>query len=246
MESSPGWRLHGKELFTHGTERTKRRALYVGHAQFTGVLYWICGHTSINICMIAYGSVQFETLHSQSATVCRGCIFISVNLNRTWPLTPSCLSLSLFVPSLSLSLSLFFPSLSPAESIARADGEPKCCLFSFTQKFQASRVLRAQLWVNLRAADEATTVFLQISRLMPVTDGRSRHVRIRSLKLEVSAGVSSWQSIDVKQVLTVWLRQPETNWGIEINAFDLRGNDLAVTSTESGEEGLVRGAATPP
>ncbi|CAJ1078712.1 growth/differentiation factor 8 [Xyrichtys novacula] len=123
------------------------------------------------------------------------------------------------------------------ESIVQVDEEPKCCFFSFTQKFQANRIVRAQLWVHLRQAEEATTVFLQISRLMPVTDG-SRHIRIRSLKIDVNAGVSSWQSIDVKQVLTVWLRQPETNWGIEINAFDSRGNDLAVTSAEPGEEGL--------
>lgn len=133
---------------------------------------------------------------------------------------------------------LLFLCLSPAEAIVQVDGEPKCCLFSFTQKFQASRIVRAQLWVHLRQTDEATTVFLQISRLMPVTDG-NRHIRIRSLKIDVNAGVSSWQSIDVKQVLTVWLRQPETNWGIEINAFDSRGNDLAVTSAEPGEEGLV-------
>lgn len=130
------------------------------------------------------------------------------------------------------------PSLSPAESIVQVDGEPKCCFFSFTQKFQANRIVRAQLWVHLRPAVEATTVFLQISRLMPVTDG-NRHIRIRSLKIDVNAGVSSWQSIDVKQVLSVWLRQPETNWGIEINAFDSRGNDLAVTSAEPGEDGLV-------
>nr|AEZ53141.1 myostatin [Epinephelus lanceolatus] len=123
------------------------------------------------------------------------------------------------------------------ESVVQADGEPKCCLFSFTQKFQANRIVRAQLWVHLRPADEASTVFLQISRLMPVTDG-SRHIRIRSLKIDVNAGVSSWQSIDVTQVLTVWVRQPETNWGIEINAFDSRGNDLAVTSAEPGEDGL--------
>nr|QFQ50666.1 myostatin [Trachinotus mookalee] len=123
------------------------------------------------------------------------------------------------------------------EPVVQVDGEPKCCFFSFTQKFQASRIMRAQLWVHLRPAEEATTVFLQISRLMPVTDG-NRHIRIRSLKIDVNSGVSSWQSIDVKQVMTVWLRQPETNWGIEINAFDSRGNDLAVTSAEPGEEGL--------
>lgn len=126
----------------------------------------------------------------------------------------------------------------PADPLVQVDGEPRCCFFSITQKFQPSRIVRAQLWVYLRPATEPTTVFLQISRLTPLTDG-TRHIRIRSLKIDVNAGISSWQSIDVKQVLSVWLRQPETNWGIEIFAFDSRGNDLAVTSSEPGEEGLV-------
>ncbi|XP_056611483.1 growth/differentiation factor 8 [Triplophysa dalaica] len=124
------------------------------------------------------------------------------------------------------------------DPIVQVDHKPKCCFFSFNPKIQASRILRAQLWVHLRPAEEATTVFLQISRLMPVTDG-GRHIRIRSLKIDVNAGITSWQSIDVKQVLTVWLRQPETNWGIEINAYDAKGNDLAVTSAEAGEDGLL-------
>ncbi|NP_001117021.1 growth/differentiation factor 8 precursor [Salmo salar] len=120
------------------------------------------------------------------------------------------------------------------QSIVQVDRKPKCCLFSFSSKIQVNRIVHAQLWVHLLPADEVTTVFLQISRLMPVTDG-GRHIGIRSLKIDVNAGVSSWQSIDVKQVLSVWLRQPETNWGIEINAFDSKGNDLAVTSAEAGE-----------
>ncbi|XP_051563918.1 growth/differentiation factor 8 [Myxocyprinus asiaticus] len=124
------------------------------------------------------------------------------------------------------------------DPIVQVDRKPKCCFFSFSPKIQANRIVRAQLWVHLRPAEEATTVFLQISRLMPVTDG-GRHIRIRSLKIDVKSGVTSWQSIDVKQVLTVWLRQPETNWGIEINAYDAKGNDLAVTSAETGEDGLL-------
>ncbi|XP_028291732.1 growth/differentiation factor 8 [Gouania willdenowi] len=123
------------------------------------------------------------------------------------------------------------------DTVVQMEGEPKCCFFTFNQKMHANRIVRAQLWVHLRPAAEATTVFLQISRLTPVAEG-NRHIHIRSLKIDVNAGVSSWQSIDVKQVLSVWLRQPETNWGIEINAFDSRGNDLAVTSPGLGEDGL--------
>lgn len=76
-------------------------------------------------------------------------------------------------------------------------------------------------------------MFLKISRLMPASDG-TRLVGIRSLKIDVSAGVGSWKSIDVKQLVAVWLRQPETNWGIQISAFDSKGDDLAMTSTEEG------------
>ncbi|XP_012691946.1 growth/differentiation factor 8 [Clupea harengus] len=122
------------------------------------------------------------------------------------------------------------------DPIVQVDRKPKCCFFSFSPKIQPIRIVKAQLWVHLRPADEDTTVFLQISRLMPVTDG-NRH-RIRSLKIDVKAGTKSWQSIDVKQVLTVWLKQPETNRGIEINAYDAKGTDLAVTSSEPGDEGL--------
>nr|AOT81868.1 myostatin [Carassius sp. YY-2016] len=124
------------------------------------------------------------------------------------------------------------------DPIVQVDRKPTCCFFSFSPKIQANRIVRAQLWVHLRPAEEATTVFLQISRLTPVADG-GRHIRIRSLKIDVNAAVASWQSIDVKQVLTVWLRQPETNWGIEISAYDAKGNDLAVTSAEPGEDGLL-------
>lgn len=84
-----------------------------------------------------------------------------------------------------------------------------------------------------------TTVFLQISRLKPAKEGNSTRVRIRSLKIDTDAGSGSWQSVDIKSLLQAWLRQPETNYGIEINAYDSKGEDLAVTLAEPGEEGLV-------
>ncbi|XP_061572270.1 growth/differentiation factor 8-like [Cololabis saira] len=115
-----------------------------------------------------------------------------------------------------------------------------CCLFSLSPKIQPRNILRAQLWVHLRPADKLTTIFLQISRLKPGTgsEGNTTRVRIRSLKIEMNTGAGSWQSVDIKSLLQVWLRQPETSYGLEINAFNSRGEDLAVTSAEPGEEGL--------
>ncbi|XP_062862483.1 growth/differentiation factor 8 [Trichomycterus rosablanca] len=125
------------------------------------------------------------------------------------------------------------------DPIVQLHQKPKCCFFSFSPKIQTSRIVRAQLWVHLRPVEEATTIFLQISRLMPIADGKKQTIKLRSLKVDVSAGVKSWQSIDVKQVVVGWMRQPESNWGIEINAYDAKGSDVAVTSAEPGEEGLL-------
>ncbi|RVE75093.1 hypothetical protein OJAV_G00013350 [Oryzias javanicus] len=123
------------------------------------------------------------------------------------------------------------------DSVAQ-DELSSCCLFSLSPKIQPKNIQSAQLWVHLRPAHMVSTVFLQVSRLRPGKDGNSTRVRVRSLRIDADAGASSWQSIDIKSVLQAWLRQLETNYGIEINAFDSRGADLAVTSAEPGEEGL--------
>ncbi|KAF4094016.1 hypothetical protein AMELA_G00008260 [Ameiurus melas] len=127
---------------------------------------------------------------------------------------------------------------SEPEPIVQVDGKPNCCFFKFSPKLMFTKVLKAQLWVYLRPLQQTSTVYLQILRLKPVTDQGSRHIRIRSLKIELNSRSGYWQSIDFKHVLQNWFKQPHTNWGIDINAFDESGNDLAVTSLRPGEEGL--------
>uniref|UniRef100_A0A452HGS7 TGF-beta propeptide domain-containing protein n=1 Tax=Gopherus agassizii TaxID=38772 RepID=A0A452HGS7_9SAUR len=118
-------------------------------------------------------------------------------------------------------------------------GNPHCCYFNFSPKIMFTKVVKAQLWVYLRPVQHTSTVYLQILRLKPVTEEGSRHIRIRSLKIDLHSRLGHWQSIDFKHVLQNWFKQPQNNWGIEINAFDPNGNDLAVTSLGPGAEGLV-------
>lgn len=139
------------------------------------------------------------------------------------------------------------PSLLSADPAVQTDGSPLCCHFHFSPKVMFTKVLKAQLWVYLRPVPRPATVYLQILRLKPLTGegtaggggGGRRHIRIRSLKIELHSRSGHWQSIDFKQVLHSWFRQPQSNWGIEINAFDPSGTDLAVTSLGPGAEGLV-------
>ncbi|XP_014007051.1 growth/differentiation factor 8 [Salmo salar] len=121
--------------------------------------------------------------------------------------------------------------------MSQQEGIPSCCFFNLSPKIRPNNILHAQLWVHLRPADTVTTVFLQISRIKATTEGNSR-IRILSLKIDVASGASSWQSVDINQLLKTWLRQPETHYGLEIKAYDSKGQDLAVTVAELGEEGL--------
>lgn len=99
-------------------------------------------------------------------------------------------------------------------------------------------IVKAQLWIHLRLGKEASTVFMQISRLQTTFHTNPRPT-ILSLKIDTDAQTNPWQSIDMKQLLQSWLKQPESNFGIEIKAYNSQGKDLAVTSAELGEEGLV-------
>ncbi|XP_060033564.1 growth/differentiation factor 8 isoform X2 [Erinaceus europaeus] len=135
----------------------------------------------------------------------------------------------------------------PTESdlLMQAEGKHKCCFFKFSSKIQYNKVVKAQLWIYLSPVKSPTTVFVQILRLIkPMKDG-TRYTGIRSLKLDMSPGTGIWQSIDVKTVLQNWLKQPESNLGIEIKALDEDGHDLAVTFPGPGEDGLVH-CHTPP
>ncbi|PKK17512.1 growth/differentiation factor 11 [Columba livia] len=125
-----------------------------------------------------------------------------------------------------------------ADPVVQIEGNPHCCFFNFSPKVMFTKVVKAQLWVYLRPVQHTSTVYLQILRLKPVTDEGSRHIRIRSLKIDLNSRLGHWQSIDFKHVLQNWFKQPQNNWGIEINAFDPNGNDLAVTSLGPGAEGL--------
>lgn len=127
----------------------------------------------------------------------------------------------------------------PADPVVQIEGNPHCCFFNFSPKIMFTKVVKAQLWVYLRPVQHTSTVYLQILRLKPVTEDGSRHIRIRSLKIDLNSRIGHWQSIDFKHVLQNWFKQPQNNWGIEINAFDPNGNDLAVTSLGPGAEGLV-------
>ncbi|XP_005062668.1 PREDICTED: growth/differentiation factor 11, partial [Ficedula albicollis] len=106
-----------------------------------------------------------------------------------------------------------------ADPVVQIEGNPHCCFFNFSPKIMFTKVVKAQLWVYLRPVQHTSTVYLQILRLKPVTDEGSRHIRIRSLKIELNSRAGHWQSIDFKHVLQNWFKQPHNNWGIEINAF---------------------------
>ncbi|XP_066509517.1 myostatin a [Hoplias malabaricus] len=117
------------------------------------------------------------------------------------------------------------------QGMVQGNGAPRCCLFSLSPKILPDNVVKAQLWFHLRLGREATTVSMQLS-------GLSSSSNIHSLSLDVDSHTSPWQSVDMKQPLQAWLQRPNSSFGVQIKALDTHGKDLAITSAESGEEGL--------
>ncbi|XP_078536504.1 growth/differentiation factor 8 [Lissotriton helveticus] len=123
------------------------------------------------------------------------------------------------------------------ESYTHLQIKPKCCFFKLSSKIQHNKVMKAQLWIYLKPLPKPTKVCVQILRLIkPLRDG-TRLTGIRSLKLDMpNTGI--WQSIDVKSIVQNWLKQPESNLGIEIKASDEAGRELPITYQGRNDDGL--------
>ncbi|KAM4626160.1 growth/differentiation factor 8-like [Discoglossus pictus] len=126
----------------------------------------------------------------------------------------------------------------PTEPDFPTADKTKCCFFKFSSIIQYNKIAKAQLWIYLKPVPKHMTVVLQIYRIIkPLKDG-TRHTGIRTLKIEMSSGSGVWKSIDVKTVLQNWLKQPESNLGLEIKASDENGRELPVSYQGSNEDGL--------
>ncbi|XP_068103008.1 growth/differentiation factor 8-like [Hyperolius riggenbachi] len=110
----------------------------------------------------------------------------------------------------------------------------KCCYFKLSSKIQPTKISKAQLWIHLKPVQIPTTVVMQILRLVKPFKDDIKQIGIRTLKLDLNSGPGTWHSFDVKTVLQNWLKQPETNLGIEIKAFTGNGEDLVITNNENG------------
>ncbi|XP_069471763.1 growth/differentiation factor 8 [Ambystoma mexicanum] len=114
---------------------------------------------------------------------------------------------------------------------------PKCCFFRLSSKIQHNKVLKAQLWIYLKPPLKPAKATVQILRLIRPSREGARFTPIRTLKLDVpSTGI--WQSIDVKSIVQNWLKQPESNLGVEIKVSDETGRELAFTYQDKSDEGL--------
>ncbi|XP_066433193.1 growth/differentiation factor 8-like [Eleutherodactylus coqui] len=114
----------------------------------------------------------------------------------------------------------------------------KCCYFKFSSIIQYNKIAKAQLWIYLKPVQKRTTVFIQTFRLPRYVNDNLRSTGIRPLKLEMNPGPGIWKSIDVKTALQNWLKQLESNIGIEVKATDENGRDIPVGHRGSNEDGM--------
>ncbi|CAJ0967088.1 unnamed protein product, partial [Ranitomeya imitator] len=124
--------------------------------------------------------------------------------------------------------------------------KPKCCYFKFSSIMQYNKIAKAQLWIYLKPVQKRTTVFIQTFRSPRYLNDNLRSTGIRPLKLEMNPGPGIWKNIDVKNALQNWLKQLESNIGIEIKATDENGRDIPVGYRGSSEGGMAQFVAARP
>ncbi|XP_067124995.1 growth/differentiation factor 8 [Centruroides vittatus] len=109
--------------------------------------------------------------------------------------------------------------------------------FKFSANVINSHVTGAHLWLYIRPTPSsldsiAWIVVYQVMR--GETSPSLLHVKAKKVDTKLTHG--GWATIDVRKIVSRWLRHPKDNLGFAIRSYDSEGRELAVTEPREGEE----------
>lgn len=124
------------------------------------------------------------------------------------------------------------------------------CSFTFSSELTADQVISAQLGLYIRERNEerrrgdggpATWILIyRVGRPQRATSTTDK-VLYRKRKIFLnSVDTGRWYYFDVKTLLDFWIRQPESNFGIQVIASDSTGQPLAVLPTTNDNDDVFR------
>jgi hypothetical protein len=112
------------------------------------------------------------------------------------------------------------------------------CFFEFQSDVDASDIVSAKLGVFVRRVATSTntiTMFL----IYKVKPRRRGNILIKRKRITLNAGdTNKWYRFDVDAVVKSWVRNPHSNYGLQIMIFDDYGHSLAIVNPENKEEEL--------
>ncbi|XP_065567265.1 growth/differentiation factor 8-like isoform X2 [Artemia franciscana] len=101
--------------------------------------------------------------------------------------------------------------------------------FKFSEKASQSDVRNAYLWLHLRPSSTMPSgpVWIEIYQVLRAVEGESPvSKRAKEIKVDLLHH-GGWISVDVREIVSTWFRNPNTNHGIFVKTSD--GNHLVIT-----------------
>ncbi|KAL5006607.1 hypothetical protein ScPMuIL_015413 [Solemya velum] len=113
------------------------------------------------------------------------------------------------------------------------------CYFDLPNYAPDRRVQKALLWVYIRPVKHIQNTITEIFIYKIASPGKHgtktfkslvRHRKVHAHK------TSGWHNFDVENIVHSWIRHPENNIGLVIEAFDHLGNNIIVTPPGEGKD----------
>ena len=136
-----------------------------------------------------------------------------------------------------------FSTLSPAAPAQLNLDDPTMCFFDVHDKTDGYIVSKATMYFYIKQAKviQTTTSLMSVSRVVR-TKGRLGLIKldtVREEKIRLSTRHGEWHSVELTDVVTDWIENPNTNAGLKIEVYDDDGNSVVVTGLTDDAETRV-------
>jgi hypothetical protein len=127
----------------------------------------------------------------------------------------------------------------------RPSGPKPSCYFPFSPDLITDHVITAQLFIYLRnstnPAPQSSPTWFLIYRIGRVPNGNLNKTLHMWRKINITRqDTDKWHSFDAKTLVENWIRHPDQNYGIQIQANDHLGNLLAVLPESNQTQNVLR------
>ncbi|RWS12911.1 Growth/differentiation factor 8-like protein [Dinothrombium tinctorium] len=122
--------------------------------------------------------------------------------------------------------------------------ELKSQYFQFTAKVMNSHLTKAHLWIyakpseeHMREEVEELPAWVVVYQMVKAKRGDSPTLMlVREKKIQVNAKKGNWVKIEVKKLVTQWIRYPNENIGLVVHSYDSKGREFIIRNPDDNSD----------